>query len=82
MKIEDFDENISSINVENREEIFVINVNDNTDDLLLNDLFSKNPFRPYKYYVTKNLYDIIKIATMVEEIDNNVFRRRCYESDS
>lgn len=77
MKIEDFDENISSINVGSMEEIFVINVNDNTDDL-----FSKNPFKPYKYYVTKNLYDIIKIATMVEKIDNNVFRRRCYESDS
>ena len=29
----------------------------------------------------KHIYDIIKIATMVEEIDNNVFRRRCYESD-
>lgn len=30
----------------------------------------------------KHIYDIIKISTMVEEIDNNVFRRCCYESDS
>lgn len=69
LKVKDFDEHIGLINVKNMEEIFIINVNDDTDDILINDLFSKNPFRPYKYYVTKDLETVYVINTEKNNLD-------------
>lgn len=69
LKVDDFSVDIDLKNIEKLDEIFIINSNDNTDDLLIKDLFNKNPFRPFKYYVNKDLETVYIINTDKNSLD-------------
>ena len=55
--------------VKQLEEILIINLNDNTDDLYVSDLFLRNPFRPYKYYVSDDHNYVYIVNTDMDTID-------------
>lgn len=55
--------------VKSLDEYFIININDDCDDLLLSDLFEKNPFRPYKYFTEKDLSRVYIIDTNRNAVD-------------
>ena len=75
IKTESIDKNIDLEAIKSMTELFIINNNDNIDDLFIKDLFVRNPFRPYKYYISKDLKVVYIINTDINYLD------RIYERD-
>lgn len=67
----DIDENISVEEIKGLAEYYVINVNEygDVDHLHISDVIERNPFRPYKYYVTEDLTKVYIINTDNNKLD-------------